>query len=230
MSQLQAILKYQEIDAKLLKLENELSASKERKEYVKLKKFMETAPERLDSMEGKAKALKAEVETVAKQYEELESTLGEFENLDEMIGGGADVSFYKKKVLSIMEKIKKLKADLNVLVTGVKETDAEYQKLKKLVIEVQKQIPEVTEKYKAVKTENDAGRKEVEQQLAKLEKDILPEVLEKYKVKRKEKIFPVVVELTSGRCPYCSMEPPLAAKSKLAEGIECDHCHRIIFG
>ena len=73
-------------------------------------------------------------------------------------------------------------------------------------------------------------RRDIYRKANKIEKDIPTEIMDKYKAKRKEKIFPVVVELTSGRCPYCSMEPPLAAKSKLAEGIECDHCHRIIFG
>ena len=58
MSQLQAILKYQEIDTKLYKLERELASSEERKEYVKVKKFLETAPEKLDAMEVKANALK----------------------------------------------------------------------------------------------------------------------------------------------------------------------------
>ena len=49
MAQLQAILKYQEIDAKIYKIERELSASEERKEYVKVKKFLESAPEKLDA-------------------------------------------------------------------------------------------------------------------------------------------------------------------------------------
>jgi predicted nucleic acid-binding Zn-ribbon protein len=55
--------------------------------------------------------------------------------------------------------------------------------------------------------------------------------MEVYKTKRKEKIFPVVGELIGTRCPFCSMEPPLAARNKLTGGasIECDNCHRIIF-
>ena len=48
---LKAMLHYQEIDAKLYKLERELAGCEERKEYVKYKKFLETAPEKLDSYE-----------------------------------------------------------------------------------------------------------------------------------------------------------------------------------
>ena len=229
MSQLQAILTYQEIDKKLYKLERDLAASEERKEYVKVKKFLETATEKLDALEVKATALSAEAAGLTKKYEQLEAALGDFEHVEELVNGGADVAFYKKKVQSIVEQLKKIKADLNALTANIKTTDAEYQKLKKQVLSVQKQAPEVSEKYKAVKASVDSERKEIEKQLSAAAEGIAPELLTKYNTKRKEKIFPIVGELTGGRCPFCSMEPPLAAKSKLIGGIDCDNCHRIIF-
>ncbi len=227
---LKAILNYQQADGKLYKLDRELAASEERKEYVKYKKFLESAPEKLDALEVKATALKTEAAGLTQKYAQLEETLGEFSNLDELISGGADVAFYQKKVQSIVEKLRKLKADINALAENVKAVDAEYQKMKKQVITAQKQYADAAEKYKAVKGAQDADRKAAEAEVAALEKDVPAAFLEKYKVKRKEKLFPVVGELTSGRCPFCSMEPPLAARSKLADGIECDNCHRILFG
>ena len=119
--------------------------------------------------------------------------------------------------------------EANALVTAIKELDGEYQKLKKQVISAQKQYGEASEKYKAVKASREEERLAIEKELAALAKDISAEMMETYKTKRKEKIFPVVGELYGGRCPFCSMEPPLAAKSRLSEGIECDNCHRIIF-
>lgn len=231
MTQLQTILNYQEIDTKLYKLERELAACEERKEYVKLKKFLETAPEKLDALEVKAVALKTEALDISKQYVKAEETLKDFENIDELVNGGADVSFYQKKAQAILEQLRKLKADLNVLTENVKATDAEYQKLKKQVIAVQKQYPEAAEKYKAIKASRDAERKEIETQLEKLEKDVDKSLLEVYANKRKERIFPVVGELTGNRCPFCGMEPPLAARNQLTGGgtIECDNCHRLIF-
>ena len=115
------------------------------------------------------------------------------------------------------------------MVTAIKETDEEYKKLKKQVISAQKQYPEASEKYKAVKTAQDSERKAIEKELATLSKEVAPEMLAKYQTKRKEKLFPIVGEMYAGRCPFCSMEPPLVAKSRLSEGIECDNCHRIIF-
>ena len=152
---LQTILKYQEMDGKLFKLERELAASEERKEYVKVKKFIEGAPEKLDALEAKATALNAEAETLVKKSAQLEAALADFENVTELVNSGADISFYQKKVQSVVEQIKKLKAELNTLTTSIKAADAEYQKMKKQVIAVQKQAPEVQKKYQTLKASQD---------------------------------------------------------------------------
>ena len=231
MMQLQAILNYQEVDAKLYKLERELAASEERKEYVKYKKFLETAPEKLDALEVKAQSLKAEAEELDKKYTQLEETLKDFEHLDELVTEGADIAFYQKKAQTKIDQLKKFKADISALTASIKETDAEYQKLKKQVIAAQKQYAEVSEKYKALKTAKDPEKKALETELSAIAANVPQSMLEVYKTKRKEKIFPVIGELTGKRCPYCSMEPPLAAINKLTGGatIECDNCHRLIF-
>ena len=226
---LQAILKYQEIDRRLFKLDNELAESEERKKYAKLRKFLKTAPEKLDALETKAAALSSEAQALTKKYEEVSATLGDFDNLDELIEGGADVSFYKKKAQSIVENLKKVKADLIALQNSIKEPADENQKLKKQVISAQKQYAEAEESYKAVENSQKDERTAILKELAEAEKAVDKALLARYQTKRKEKIFPVVGELYSGRCPFCSMEPPLIAKSNLANGIECDHCHRIIF-
>lgn len=232
MSYLQAILQYQEIDGKLYKLESELAESEERKKYVKLQKFLKVAPEKLDALDVKATSLKAEADAITKKCEQIETTLGDFENLDELIGDGANIAFYKKKAQSVLEQLRKLKADLATLTAGIKETDAEYQKLKKQVISAQKQYAEAVEAYKAIKGAREAEKAEIEAQLSKALETVKKadgDILTRYLTKRKEKIFPVVGALYQGRCPFCSMEPPIAAKSKLPTGIDCDNCHRIIF-
>ncbi len=232
MSNLQAILQYQEVDKRLFKLENELAESAERKAYVKLQKFLKVAPEKLDALDAKAAGLKSEANALAGKYEQVEGTLGDLENLDELLAGGADVSFYKKKAQSIASQLRQIKAELNALAENIKATDAEYKKLKKQVIAAQKQYAEAAEAYKVVKGAKEGERKEIEAELSKIAEQINKangEILARYLTKRKEKIFPIVGALYQGRCPFCSMEPPIAAKSNLANGIECDHCHRIIF-
>ncbi len=230
MANLQEILKYQAADRKLYAIERDIAASEERKEYVKVKKFMEAAPEKLDSLENKALALKTEAAELGKKYEEAEATLKEFENIDELVAGGADITFYKKKVQSIMERLKKLKADLNALTANIKSTSDEYQKLKKQVISMQKQYKEAQEKYNAVKAAREPERKEIEKELAEIAKNLDEEFLQKYKTKRKERVFPVVGEVVGGMC-ICGMEVAIATRNRLTAGetVECENCHRIIY-
>lgn len=231
MSQLQAILKYQEIDKRLYALERELAGCEERKEYVKAKKFLETAADKLDAYDAKALQLKNEAVELTKKYLKTEDTLKDFSHIDELVEGGADIAFYKKNALSISDSLKKIKAELASLTAAINATNDEYQKLKKQVIAMQKQYKEAYEKYNAVKASKDGERKEIEAELAAAQKGLSAEALERYKTKRKERIFPVVGRLNGTRCPFCGMEPPLAARSKLTGGavIECDNCRRIIY-
>ena len=231
MTQLQAILNYPETDRELYQIERELAGSEERKEYAKWKKFLESAPEKLDSLEGKATSLKGAVATLEAKYEKVAETLGEFNSLDELIEGGADVSFYKKKAQVVSEQLKKIKAEINELLKTITATSEEYQKLKKQVIVAQKNFRDAKEKYEALKATKEDVRKEIEGKLEELAKSVGEETLTKYKNKRKEKIFPVLGRMVDKRCPFCSMEPPLAAVNKLTGGatIECDSCRRILF-
>ena len=231
MLNLQAILEYQESDRALYAMERELSACEERKKYVTLKKFWDGAPEKLDAMEAKAAAFKAEADAMVRKYEQVEATLGDFENLEELISGGADISFYKKKAQSIFEQLKKVKAELNALTANIKAADEEYQKLKKQVVAAKKQLVTAKEAYEAIKNEKKDVREEIEVKLSKLAKNIDAEDMATYQTKRKEKVFPVFVELYGERCSACSMDLPLAARNKLDGGavIECDHCHRLIY-
>ncbi len=229
MTQLQAILNYQTIDGKLYELEKVLSESEERKAYAKLQKFLKSAPEKLDSLEVKAQALRAEAEALGARYTQVEATLSEFDNLEEMIGGGADISFYKKEAQKIFEQLRKLRAEINALMDTIKETDEEFKKLKKQVISAQKQYEDASNKYKELKESKASERAEIEKELTAIGKEISEEMLNKYQIKRKEKMFPIVGALQAGRCWFCGMEPPIAAQSKLAEGCECDNCHRVIF-
>jgi predicted nucleic acid-binding Zn-ribbon protein len=232
MANLQAILAYQEIDRKMFALEKEISESAERKAYVRLKKYLEGASEKLDALEAKASGLKTEAVELTKKYLAAEETLKDFENLDELVAGGADIDFYKKQANIVLDKMKKIKADLTSLEKRIKETDEEYKSLKAEVKSKQKDYKEAQEKFAAYKASKEEQKQAIEKELSALANGADAEILAKYKVKRKEKIFPVIGQLYSGRCPFCSMEPPIVAKGALKGGgtIDCDNCHRILYG
>jgi predicted nucleic acid-binding Zn-ribbon protein len=226
---LQAILKYQEIDRRLFKLDNELAESEERKKYAKLRKFLKAAPEKLDALDMKAATLKAEAAAIIAKYEQLEATLKDFENIDELVNGGADIAFYKKKAQSVFEQLKKMKADLNTITASVKATDEEYKDLKKKVIAAQKQYDGAKKAYEDLEATKTTERDAIKAELANLEKEIDGKLLARYQVKRKEIPFPIVGKSQGNRCPYCSNEFSIVAQGNLQNGVDCEMCKKIIF-
>ncbi len=230
MSVLNELLEYQKVDGELLKVEKEISSSEERKKYVQAKKFMETAREKLDSQESHAVHLHNSFNELTKRYEEVKNTIAEYDGVDSHVDDGGDVSFYKRSAQQLADSLKAIKAELLKLVASIEEAMAEYQKLKEQTIKMQKQYKEYKDKYNEVKGSRDEEVNAIKAKLAKIAANIPADTLEKYTVKRKEKINPVLVPLTNDRC-MCGMDLPIAQQSRLSGGnvIECDHCHRFIY-
>ncbi len=226
------LLKYQETDGKLRAIEQEIAATDERKKYVTARKFLEKAPEKLDALDVKATELRHIFEMLEKKYAEIADTIKDYENLDEMVDEqGGEISFYKKNASQISDSLRALKAEINKLVSQIESTAAEYATAKKQTIAMQKQYKEYKVKYTEVKDSRAKEIQAIEAELAKIAEKIPKNVLEKYEAKRKEKLYPVVCEVSGNRCPQCGMELSIAELSKLSEGtsIECDSCRRILF-
>lgn len=226
------LLKYQEADGKLRAIEQEIASTDERKKYMSARKFLEKAPEKLEALDARATEFRLMFERLEKKYVEIADTIKDYENLDEMVDEqGGEISFYKKNAAAIADNLKNLKAEINKLVSQIEKTSAEYAAVKKQTIAMQRQYKEYKEKYAAVKETRAAEVAAIEAELAKIGKEVPAETLAKYKAKRKEKVFPVVVEVSGNRCPQCGMELSIADISKLSDGsfIECDSCRRILF-
>ena len=230
MSVLNELLEYQKEDALLRKIEQEIGASEERKKYVQAKKFIESAREKLDAQEKRAIELKNLCAELSARSEEIIHALGEYSDLDEMIEGGGDVSFYKKNAQALSDKLRAIKAELNKLISDVNAITEEYKKLKEQTIVMQKQYKEYKEKYDAVKASRSEEVEEINRKLSEIGKKIPADTLERYKTKRKERIFPILVPLNGDRC-VCGMDFPLAQQGRLAGGnvIECEHCRRFVY-
>ena len=145
--------------------------------------------------------------------------------------GGADLAFYKKNLISLLDKIKSLRAEVNSLTKSIKESDEEFQALYQKNKAVQKQGREYQEIYEKYKAEKGKERAAIKAELDKLAKDIDGEVMQRYQIKRSEKIFPVLCPVKDGRCSKCGSELSLVGKEKVAAGtpVECDNCHRFLY-
>lgn len=231
MTQIEQLLKYQDEDSKLLKIEREASSSEEWKNYSQAKTFLTKAPEKLESMDAKAVEMGAILNKLNKKYEEIEETLKDFENLDELVEEGADISFYKKNATQIGDKLKSIKSEINALIKSIKDADEEYQALKKKTIEVQKQYADYSAVYSDYRKTKIAEMEAVKVNLKKLAKDIDPDVLKRYDMKRSERIFPIICEVKNDRCSKCGIELSIVGKEKIAGGevTECEYCHRFLY-
>ena len=228
---IQDLLRYQETDGKLRTIEQEIAASDERKKYMKARKFLEKAPEKLEALDAKAAELKHIFELLTDKYAEIADTIKDYENLDEMVEQGAEVSFYKKNASQIMDSLKALKAEISKLSSRIEAAKTEFAAAKKQTIAMQKQYKEYREKYLEVKNARADEISAIEAELNKLSKSIPAETMAKYNLKRKEKLFPVVCEVQGNRCPQCGMELSIAEISQLSDGkfVECDSCRRVLF-
>ncbi|MGN0804216.1 MAG: zinc ribbon domain-containing protein [Candidatus Coproplasma sp.] len=231
MSQISQLLLYQDKDSELLKIEQEIAGSEERKKYVQTRNFMKKASEKLDQLEAKSKELIARVNSLEEQYKEISDTLKDFEHIDELLNGGGDLSFYQRNAGQIAEELKSLKGDIATLATTAKTATEDYQNLKKKVLSTQKQYPEVETAYQNLKNERKGTIDTINKELDELAKGIDPEILKKYLAKRSERIFPIICEITADRCSKCGIELSIADKDKVSAGnvVECENCHRFLY-
>ena len=232
MSQVEQLLKYQQEDAKLLKIEREISSSPERKNLMQAAGFVTKANERFDALDAKAHTLAGLLDELNSKYAEISETLGDFDNLDEMVEeGGADIAFYKKNLVQLSDKIKALKAEISQVNKSLKDTEEEFSTLYEKYKSVQKQGREYQEIYEKYKAEKNKEKEVIKAELAKLAAGIDEKVMQGYQVKRSEHIFPVLCPVKDGRCSKCGSELSLVGKEKVSVGspVECDNCHRYLY-
>ena len=229
--QVEKLLKYQETDEKLLKIERETANSVERKNFLQAKSYLESAPQKFENLDAKACEMAELLQKLENKYKEIVETLGDFDHLDELVEGGADVSFYKKNVTQLTDQLKNIKSEINSLSKSIKELDEDYKTRKKKYIDVNKQAIDFQTAYKNFKTGKQEEAAKVQKQLVAIAKDIDPAIMSKYKEKRSERIFPILCTVNNGRCSKCGTELSLAGKEKISSQnfTECEYCHRILY-
>ena len=225
------LLKYQEEDSKLLQIERETATSDERKNFVQVKNYLTAAPEKLKAMDSKASEMAALLDKLNERYKEIVETLEDFENLDDLVESGADISFYKKNATQMADKLRAIKNDIANLQKSMKLADEEYRAFKKKTIEMQDKYAEAKNVYTDFKQKKLAEMEEVKKRLDELEKDIPAEYMTAYKNKRSERIFPILCAVKGDRCSKCGMELSIVGKEKIAGGkvTECENCHRFLY-
>lgn len=230
MQELQSIIEYQEIDAKLRKIESELRASVNRKNAGDMQQYLKDGQARLLKLEEDATVLMEKykqasliyndyinkIEKLAQEIEKNDQTENEAimvaftklvatsENLDNHINAlQGRVVAINKEVEGVMNNAKKARHNLDIYKMN-------YNK------EKEKVAPEVLK---------------LRSMLENAKKKVKPELLAKYNAKSESKIFPVIVEALNNKCGRCRMEISAGKMSELKNNgfIECENCGRVIY-
>lgn len=226
------LLNYQQTDLKLKELESELAGSEERKRAVSAKKVIEGAGDTLAKIEARAEELTVLYENLVNLNKEIQEKIKDFEPAINGATDEGEIAYLIKKADELSSKIAKLEKEINALSDDMKGVIQNYLTLKKNNEKARAEYEEYGAKYKELKAKKEPEIKKIKEELALLEKEIDADLIAKYKAKREEKIFPVLVKLEGdNRCSKCKMELSLASVSKLNTQtfIECEYCRRLIY-
>lgn len=228
---LEQLLKYQEVDAGLRKIEVELSSSEERKKAVSAKKYLEGVEDAVAKLEQRAGELSASYEAAMAELEKMKAQGNEFKKALEELSDEGGANYLIKKTDEMIVKVKELYEQINAVSAEMQTVMSEYAKVKKNTKAAQEQYAEFGKKYNELKLSKQEERQKIEKELSEIKKGIDPALMEKYLKKRSEKIFPVLYEINGNICGACNMELPTAVISKLNNGevIECDLCRRLLY-
>lgn len=228
---LSKIIEYQTLDSKLFKIERELKNNENKKIANQMHQNMKDAQTKTLKLEERAGALLTEIEKVKKQFQIQQEKMNEFvaRDLSKMSKEEIDKLAVLKDKLS--QNLVILDKNLSSLAETVNAVLTEFNKTIKLANNCKEQYLKCKQAYENDVKAVEKDKNDIIKELQKLEKGIDGKIMEEYKKRRNENIFPVLVKLNGNSCGGCHIELPYANISSLdANGIlSCEHCHRLIY-
>lgn len=225
---MQEILRYQQIDGELRKLEKELAQLPERKKAAELQNDLKAGQTKLVVVEQNAQKAsenfskaKAYYDDLFIKIETLSKTIAEAD-LDKV----RELQRAKSNFYQMIEKLEKELSKINAQLTMVNN---EYNSIIKNAKLAKTQLDTLKVKFNESKQKLEPQIEKLKTDLAAQAKKVDKATLEKYNNKRESK-FPVFVKNINGTCGGCRMA---ISASKMREFnssayIECENCGRII--
>lgn len=228
---IEELLNYQEKDAELRKIEQELSGSEERKKAIVAKRYLDGVEESVAKLDARAAKLAEEYQNALSEQEKLKEQEQEFVRAVESAEDDTEAGYILKKIEELAGKIKNLMSRAEKLSEEMTSVVKDYVKIKNETKAAQAQYTENGKKYNELKASVKEEREKIEAELSELAKKVDPALMERYQKKRAGKIYPVVYEVRGNVCGACNMELPMSEMSKLKNGevIDCDQCGRLLY-
>ncbi len=228
---IEALLVYQQADAKLRKIETELAGSEARKKAISAKKYLEGVEDCVNRLDTRAETLAAEYEKASEELVKITEFQAEFESAVKEATDSSGVAYLIKKLDDVGLRIKALTGKLNKLAEEIQAIKKEYSGIKATTKDMKAQYSEFGKQYKELQASVKQEKEETEKQLEDLKSKVDPALMKRYLEKRAAKIYPVVYEARENVCGACNMELSMSETTRLKGGeiIECSNCGRLLY-
>lgn len=228
---IEQILAYQNVDAKLRKIEVELGGSEERKKAVSAKKFLDVAPENVNKLNARAGDLEAEYKNALSQMEKFNEQQQELAHALNSLEDQTEAEYLIKKAEQLASETKALESKLLKLAEDIANVIKEFNGIRAQMKNAKAQYEEFGKKYNELKASKQAEKDAIEKELATLKAKADPSLMERYLKKRANKIFPILYGVNGKICGACNMELSMADLGKLKNGeiIDCETCGRLLY-
>jgi predicted nucleic acid-binding Zn-ribbon protein len=232
--QIQLLWEYQQIDLQMANVEKKLRSSATRKKVLQARDYIVDSQNLMKKMEADTGELRITYDSVKQRYDSL---AGDLEGLIEYIRESdkdtsmqelermrkdsaeiqANLNKQERELLSIIERIGKIEANVNKIAANVPKAKKDYTELKEV--------------YDKEAAENAQEKAPFMQKMQAIEGKITPKLLQRYTNIKKTRVNPLA-PVRNNRCSGCNMEVPSVALKQVVETgtlLECENCGRLLF-
>lgn len=226
------ILQYQTYDMKLNKLENELKNSSD---AVNIRQCQAINKQCFDNLVRMNDGAEVTMENIRKNIIAVEQTskqIDEIANSDLADCDEKQLDYFAKQLEKLGKTLEELERDIVRANKELNETNINQKKEYEKATKAAMGYKVASESFSEFKKLKSAEAAPIVKQLKELEKDIAPELLDRYKRVKANKRVPVFVPLVKPNgCGGCGMEIANDIMDKLHEKNvqECPNCGRLIY-
>lgn len=225
------ILKYQELDGKLVQLERKLAASNDKAVMNKMIQCVKDAQNKSFELESQAKKMTEEYVSLKKEYDKNIKLIKELTSKESSELTVEEMEEIFNKINLVSSNLFMIERNLNIQLVNIKNILKEFENTKIAAIKAKETHKESKAKYEALVAEINPKMEAVKKEMLELESSINEKLLAKYKAVKRDNVYPVFVTLNNGNCGGCRMMIPMGKVNKIkTDGyIVCEHCGRVIY-
>lgn len=228
---MEKLLEYQKLDTELFRLQRDINKNENRKEAQSMVAVVKDAQAHILSLEKLAKNLYDDIEKLKEVQNKGISLVEKYSKQTAQPLGEKELSELKAKIKQTSKQLDELEKRLLSAEQKSKRVIMDFDSTKKKANVARTRHQEAKAKFDEFYATKVPQIDELKQKMQNLEKEIEPDMINKYKAMKQDGVFPVIVSLVANRCGGCRMELPKGSVDEIkgTGKLECPSCHRLIY-